>query len=70
MPPERGVDLSKVVLTHYSLKALGKRMVPLENNDDSPKLQPLTEAGSSAVQEKEKARLAENHHQAERLVRG
>ncbi|MBG0798860.1 type I restriction endonuclease subunit R [Methylocystis sp. L43] len=53
-----GVDLSKVVLTHHSLKGLGKRTLPL-GDDDKPKLQPLTELGAGAVQEKEKARLAE-----------
>ncbi len=53
-----GIDLSKVVLTHHSLKGLGKRTLPL-GDDDKPKLQPLTEAGAGAIQEKEKARFAE-----------
>ena len=53
-----GVDLSKVVLTHHSLKDQGKRQLTL-GEGDAPKLQPLTEAGAGSVQEKEKARLEE-----------
>jgi type I restriction enzyme R subunit len=53
-----GVDLSKVLLTHHTLKSQGKRNLSL-NEGDSTKLQPLTEAGSGAVHEKEKALLAE-----------
>jgi type I restriction enzyme R subunit len=53
-----GVDLSKVVLTHHSLKNQGKRPLTL-GDGEMPKLAPLSEAGSGSVQEKEKARLAE-----------
>ena len=53
-----GIDLSKVMLTHHSLKDQGKRQLPL-GDGDAPKLPPLSEAGSGSVQEKEKARLAE-----------
>jgi type I restriction enzyme, R subunit len=53
-----GIDLSKVVLTHHTLKSLGKRAMPL-NEGDTPKLDPITEAGSGSVQEKEKAWLRE-----------
>jgi type I restriction enzyme R subunit len=53
-----GIDLSKVLLTHHSLKDQGKRQLPL-GGGDAPKLPPLTEAGSGSVQEKEKARLQE-----------
>jgi type I restriction enzyme R subunit len=53
-----GIDLSKVVLTHHNLKNLGKRALPLSEGD-TPKLEPITEAGSGSVQEKEKALLAE-----------
>lgn len=53
-----GIDLSKVVLTHHNLKNLGKRALPLSQGD-TPKLEPITEAGSGSVQEKEKALLAE-----------
>ena len=53
-----GIDLSKVVLTHHHLKNLGKRAMPL-GDGDTPKLAPITEAGSGSVQEKEKAYLSE-----------
>lgn len=53
-----GIDLSKVVLTHHGLKNQGKRDLSLANGE-SPKLLPLTEAGSGEVREKEKAVLAE-----------
>jgi type I restriction enzyme, R subunit len=53
-----GIDLSKIVLTHHHLRNLGPRALPL-SGDDAPKLEPITEAGSGAVQEKEKAMLRE-----------
>jgi len=53
-----GIDLSKVILTHHTLKYQGMRTVPL-SVQDAPKLTPLTESGGGSVQEKEKARLAE-----------
>lgn len=53
-----GIDLSKVLLTHHKLKNRGKQPMPL-NDGDNPKLEPITEAGSGSVQEKEKARLSE-----------
>jgi len=53
-----GIDLSKVVLTHHHLRDQGKRALPL-GVGDTPKLAPITEAGSGSVQEKEKARLNE-----------
>ncbi len=51
-----GIDLSKVVLTHHNLKNLGKRAMPL-GEGETPKLDPLTEAGSGSVKEKEQAKL-------------
>lgn len=51
-----GIDLSKVVLTHHNLKNLGKRAMPLGEGDPT-QLDPITEAGSGGVQEKEKAFL-------------
>lgn len=51
-----GIDLSKVVLTHHTLKNRGKQAMPL-NEGENPKLEPITEAGSGSVQEKEKALL-------------
>jgi hypothetical protein len=53
-----GVDLSKVTLTHHALKTLGKIALAI-GDGEPPKLAPLTEAGSGAINEKEKARLAE-----------
>jgi type I restriction enzyme R subunit len=53
-----GVDLSKVTLRHHALRNLGKTTLPF-GDDEAPKLAPLTEAGSGAMNEKEKARLAE-----------
>jgi type I restriction enzyme R subunit len=53
-----GIDLSKVILTHHSLRDQGGRQLPL-GDGEAPKLPPLTEAGSGSIQEKEKARLAE-----------
>jgi type I restriction enzyme R subunit len=53
-----GIDLSKVILTHHTLKDQGKRQLML-GEGEAPKLQPLTEAGAGSVQEKEKARLEE-----------
>lgn len=53
-----GIDLSKVILTHHSLKDQGKRQLPL-GDGEAPKLLPLTEVGSGSIQEKEKARLEE-----------
>ncbi|MFP5504077.1 MAG: UvrB domain 3-containing protein, partial [Candidatus Sericytochromatia bacterium] len=52
------IDLSKVVLTHHALRSQGKRTLPL-GAGESPKLQPMNEAGSGSVQEKDKALLAE-----------
>lgn len=53
-----GVDLSEVKLTHHTLKHRSTGNLKL-SDEDAPKLDPLTEAGSGAVQEKEKARLSE-----------
>ena len=53
-----GIDLSKVVLTHHNLKNRGKQAMLLSEGE-TPKLEPITEAGSGSVQEKEKAFLAE-----------
>jgi type I restriction enzyme R subunit len=53
-----GIDLSKVVLTHHHLKNVGRQPMPL-NAGETPKLDPITEAGSGSVQEKEKALLNE-----------
>ena len=52
-----GIDLSKVVLTHHTIRSMGKHAMPL--GGQATKLEPLTEAGSGSVQEREKARLNE-----------
>ena len=46
-------------LTHHNLKNLGKRSMPL-GAGDNPKLEPITEAGSGMVQEKEKEKALLN----------
>jgi type I restriction enzyme R subunit len=53
-----GIDLSKVVLTHHTLRHVGRRALVL-NEGEAPKLPPITEAGSGGVQEKQKALLRE-----------
>ncbi|PTQ58582.1 type I restriction enzyme R subunit [Sphingomonas sp. PP-CE-3G-477] len=53
-----GVDLSKVVLTHHTLKNEGERRLNVAEGEER-KLGPMTGAGSGSVQEKEKALLAE-----------
>lgn len=52
------VDLSKVVLTHHTLKNTGKQPMTL-NQDGTYKLAPIDAVGSGMVQEKEKAYLVE-----------
>lgn len=52
-----GIDLSKVRLSHYALRGHGVALMLLPQGQ-SQKLEPLTEAGSGSVQDKEKARLA------------
>jgi type I restriction enzyme, R subunit len=52
------IDLSKVLLTHHTLKNKGRRAMVL-GDGDQPKLSPLTETGSGSVQEKQKALLTE-----------
>lgn len=53
-----GIDLSKVVMTHHTLKNQGKNTLPL-NEGETPKLDPITDAGSGSLQEKQKAFLAQ-----------
>lgn len=52
------IDFSKVLMTHHSLRNLGKRQLPLAHGD-AQKLKPITEAGAGQVQDKQKAALAE-----------
>ena len=53
-----GIDLSRVVLTHHSLRNEGKRAMVL-GGEEKPKLEPATEAGGGGLHEKQKALLAE-----------
>ena len=52
------VDLSKVVLTHHTLKNRGRQALNLKDGD-TPKLAPMADTGSGTVQEKQKAYLDE-----------
>lgn len=56
-----GVDLSKVVLTHHRLKEQGQRVLALgdEGGAGEHRLQPLTDTGAGAVQDKQKVLLSE-----------
>ena len=53
-----GIDLSKVKLTHHNLKSLGVQPMVLADAQ-YPKLEPITEAGSGSVREKQRAYLNE-----------
>jgi type I restriction enzyme R subunit len=52
------VELSQLVLTHHTLKNLGKRPFALDEGE-TPKIAPVGEVGSGAVQDKQKALLEE-----------
>ncbi|KDB09964.1 type III restriction protein res subunit [Burkholderia sp. lig30] len=52
------VDLSKVTLTHHSLRNTGRQPLIL-GHGETPKLAPMDAVGSGAVQDKEKAFLDE-----------
>jgi type I restriction enzyme R subunit len=52
------VDLSKVMLTHYTLRSAGREPLNL-NADGSYKLPPMDAVGSGSVQEKQQAYLTE-----------
>jgi type I restriction enzyme R subunit len=64
-----GVDLSKVVLTHHTLKNRGKAAMVL-GGDEAPKLEPISEAGGGMVREPMKAYLAEIIEQVNDLFQG
>src|SRR5690606_38851307 len=53
-----GVDLSQVTLTRHTVRNRGEHRLKL-SEEDAPKLDPMTAAGSGSVQEKEKALLSE-----------
>lgn len=52
------VDLSKVTLTHHTLKNIGKQALTL-GQGETPKLPPMDGAGSGSAQDKEKSYLNE-----------
>ena len=64
-----GIDLSKVVLTHHTLKDKGREPISLYAGK-TPLLEPITEAGSGALQEKQKAYLAEIIQKVNDLFQG
>ncbi len=53
-----GIDLSKVVLTRHKLLNLGKRVLSLYEGE-TPKLEPITEAGSATLREQAKVYMGE-----------
>jgi len=63
------IDLSKVRLTHHTLKSQGSRPMILTDGP-TPTLGPITEAGSGMVQEKEKAHLYEIIERVNDLFQG
>ncbi|MCC8446696.1 type I restriction endonuclease subunit R [Xanthomonas translucens] len=63
------VDLSKVVLTHHTLKGRGKQPMGL-NQDGSYKLAPMDAVGSGSVQEKQQAYLVEIIEKVNGLFQG
>jgi type I restriction enzyme R subunit len=63
------IDLSKVKLTHHTLKQRGKAPMQLSVGE-KPLLYPLTEAGGGSVQEKERARLNEIIEKVNTLFEG
>jgi type I restriction enzyme R subunit len=63
------IDLSKVQLSHYSLRNRGVQDVDLAKGS-AAKLDPITSAGSGTMQEKEKARLAEIIQRVNELFEG
>jgi type I restriction enzyme R subunit len=64
-----GIDLSKVVLTHHHLKNQGRQPMPLYAGKN-PLLEPITEAGSGELHDKEKARLDEIIQKVNDLFQG
>lgn len=63
------VDLSKVVLTHHTLRNKGQQTLDLQQGE-SKKLQPMAETGSGTLHDKEKAYLEEIIQQVNGLFEG
>lgn len=64
-----GIDLSKVLLTHHTLRDRGRQTLALQGGK-YPTLDPLTEAGGGEVREKEKAYLADIIERVNDLFQG
>ena len=64
-----GIDLSKVVLTHHNLKNIGRQSMSLYAGK-TPLLEPITEAGSGELHDKEKAMLNEIIQKVNDLFQG
>ena len=54
-----GVDLSALRLTHHKMRDLGQQKLNLGGEGETDKLKPVTDAGSGAVQDKQRKQLAE-----------
>jgi type I restriction enzyme R subunit len=52
-----GVDLSSLAMTHYTIKDLGTKNLPLNDGKLGKKIDPTTEAGSGEVHDPEKEAL-------------
>ena len=63
------IDLSKVKLTHHALRAHGKVVLAL-NLGESPKLEPVSGAGTGIVQEPQRAYMAELIERVNNLFEG
>lgn len=63
------VDLSKVVLTHHSLKSYGRHRIDL-GEGEAAKLQPIQGVGTGQVHDKDKARLIEIIEKVNSLFEG
>ncbi|NCT68321.1 MAG: type I restriction endonuclease subunit R [Rhodanobacteraceae bacterium] len=53
------VDLSRVVLTHHTLRSTGRQAMNLRDDQGDYKLPPMDAVGSGSVQEKQRASLQE-----------
>lgn len=64
-----GIDLSQVVLTHHNLRNTGRQRMPLYAGP-LPRLDPITEAGSGELNEKQRAHMAEIIQKVNDLFQG
>jgi type I restriction enzyme R subunit len=64
-----GIDLSKVQLTHHTLKDRGTQSLS-PGGGEAPKLEPISESGSGEVREKEHAYLADIIERVNELFEG